>query len=54
MRVIKKFIQLSVLLIMSISFMSVLMQQTVMYQKAYVQLSRKIAHSSIDVKTGGE
>lgn len=49
MRIIKKYIVLSALLLFYMAAVSLLLAQFCMYQRAYYALSRQISHSSIEI-----
>ena len=49
MRMVKKYLVLSVVLILYVCAVSVLMQQFYLYQSAYQSLSRLLSHTTVEV-----
>ena len=49
MRMVKKYLVLSVVLILYVCAVSVLMQQFYLYQSAYQSLSRLLSHPTVEV-----
>lgn len=54
MRIVKKYFLLSGLVFFYVSLITMLLHQVSIYQKAYYELSKRIAHSSIEVKIAEE